>query len=583
MGEGLRDWNDRETEGGETGRMERLESRKQLKGALGAIPVCGLITICLEVGLAFLHRGGSAEKHLIHFAILLLAAEGMVLLYGAVPSIRRIWVRIDRRILSAETRKPWADIAYTALAVIMLMHHFIVLLYYPAIPSGASKFAPAWILFAVITVLMGKLWRNRGFWICAVFAAFMFERTYLKEPDMSGETMVYMVSMIYAMVICYGAADVIRPAYRRGALRVLCALWTLAALTFCGAGLYTAWTGETVKNLGEGKAEFVLVWVRQAKWVRSVRLSIFSNSNITGGTVAASAMFALAGFAVSKKALGKVFYAAACFVMMVTNALAVTRSCFAMLSFALAAMVTLGVWGLVKKHADVRGKGRIALAAGLAVCMAGCLWGSYALQQQLGSRFMELRDKGGLIVSTAQAEKKTKKKEKASPTPVPEVAEREIISGDRNLGELITDLDEDDIKKITSGRYSIWKRAFNYAGDHPEVLLAGMSADGSVRTAINRDDHCHNILVQTAMEGGIPGIALYLGLIGYFLFHACRLWRNGTRPLWQRALPVPALAVLLMEMVECLTYFGTGHLPMTVLYFFIGATVAVSTSSGEAE
>ena len=78
------------------------------------------------------------------------------------------------------------------------------------------------------------------------------------------------------------------------------------------------------------------------------------------------------------------------------------------------------------------------------------------------------------------------------------------------------------------------------------------------------------------MEGGFVGLAMYLGLMVYFFFHACRLWKRAELPLWQRALPVPVLAVMMMEMVECLTHFAYGHVPMTVLYFFLGSTIAIS-------
>ena len=548
--------------------MEKPEIRKQMKSLIGAVPVCMLITICLEIGLAFLHRGGSVGKHAVHFAVLLLAAWAVILADARMPGVRRIRERIDQKLLSAETRKPWVDIVYAALAIIMLLHHFYVLLYYPKIPAGASKFAPIWIPFALITVLMGKLWRNKGFWIGIAFAAYMFERTCLKDPDLSGGTMAYMVSMIYALVICYGFMDVIRPGYRRGVLRVLCALWTLAALAFCCAGLYFVWTGEIIQNLGEGKTGLNMAWVNG---VLEKRLGIFSNSNITGGIAASSAMFTLIGFAVVRNYASKVLYIVACFLMMVTNALAVTRSCFVMFSFSIAVMITLAIWGLIKKHLKVQRWGNFPLAIGLIVCLLGSIWGTYTLQQKLGEKFMELRDHGGIIVASAQAE------EASSSKPLPQIAEREIISENLNISELFANgINEEMLSKITNGRYFIWKTSYDYANEHPKIIITGMSADGSVKAAIGREDHCHNILVQTAMEGGIVGLALYLGVLGYFFFHAYRLWKRWELPLWQRALPVPVLAILVMEMAECLTHFGTGHVPMTVMYFFMGCTVAVS-------
>ena len=521
--------------------MERLEFKRQMKGMIGAIPVCALITICLEVGLAFLHRGGSVEKHLIHFVILLLAAEGMVLLYGAVPSVRRIWARIDREWWSAETRKPWVDIVYAALAILMMVHHFYVILYYPELPTGATRFAPAWIPFAVITVLTGKLWRDKGFWLGAVLAAYLFERTYLKNPDITGETMVYMVFVIYALVLCYGVFHVIRPQYRRTALRILCAIWTLATLAYCAPGLYYKWTAIKVSNLGTG-----VTTVTQSRG-----LKIFANSNITACIIAGGALFSLTGFFTARNGVSKALYLAACFPMLVTNSLTYSRSCRYMLSFAIAGMVTLGIWGVLKKRVKITGRRNILLAACLAVCMAGCFLGAAAGQKSLEKVFKSLKENGGFIMSTAQAETNETILKK-------EPAEKDEI---------------DD-----NGRRDIWNDAFHYIREHPGTLALGMSADGSVRTAIGRDDHCHNILIQILMEGGIPGIGLFLGLLAYFFFHACRLWMKWDLPMWKRALPLPVLAVMMMEMVDCLTHFAYGHVPMTVLYFFMGSTVAVSRS-----
>ena len=44
----------------------------------------------------------------------------------------------------------------------------------------------------------------------------------------------------------------------------------------------------------------------------------------------------------------------------------------------------------------------------------------------------------------------------------------------------------------------------------------------------------------------------------------------------QRILPLPVLAILFQEMAECLTHFSFGHPPITVFYFLMGCTVAVS-------
>lgn len=200
------------------------------------------------------------------------------------------------------------------------------------------------------------------------------------------------------------------------------------------------------------------------------------------------------------------------------------------------------------------------------------------MQQQLGNKFVELRDQDGLIVSSANAE--TEEAIQIS-TPKPDFAERDILSDDINYTGFIKNLfsgqvDEEKLNQITTGRWKIWKTVYEYVRQNPEMIYLGLSADGNLKKIIQPQPHCHNILIQMFMEGGIPGIVMYLGLYGYFFFHALCLWRRWDLPLWKRSMPILVLAVMLMEMVDCLTHFAYGHVPMTVLYFFMGATVAMS-------
>ena len=80
------------------------------------------------------------------------------------------------------------------------------------------------------------------------------------------------------------------------------------------------------------------------------------------------------------------------------------------------------------------------------------------------------------------------------------------------------------------------------------------------------------------MEGGVPGLLLFLAVLVCFAVHAVRLFRRAELPLWQRMLPVPVLSILVMEMTECLSHFSFGHVPMTFFWFFIGCTAAVGHS-----
>jgi hypothetical protein len=265
--------------------------------------------------------------------------------------------------------------------------------------------------------------------------------------------------------------------------------------------------------------------------------------------------------------------------MILTNVLTDARSSFVMISFAAAVTVCLGLYGAWKKHCAEKKtaggwKHSLVTVLSLALCFAVSIVGMMIGQRALAKGFVAARDRGALLVSTAQAEGENDG-EATGKTGLTGNQEDQGISADIAIRE--TDLgDLKDLNAVLSGRVDIWKKALEYYTEHPGDLPFGLSVDGAVNEALQIDAHCHNMLVQTLMEGGLVGLGLLLGLIGYFLYHTAQLWRRWKLPLWQRALPIPALAILLMEMAECLTHFSYGHVPMTILYFFIGCSVAMS-------
>ena len=86
--------------------------------------------------------------------------------------------------------------------------------------------------------------------------------------------------------------------------------------------------------------------------------------------------------------------------------------------------------------------------------------------------------------------------------------------------------------------------------------------------------HCHNLWIQTLLESGILGLLLLLALHVYFLMHAFRLLKNKSLPFWQRLLPLPALAALVSEVFEHTASPDTCFPQLTLLYLFMGFTIA---------
>ena len=218
------------------------------------------------------------------------------------------------------------------------------------------------------------------------------------------------------------------------------------------------------------------------------------------------------------------------------------------------------------------------IVTALMLCCCACAYGIITGQQYLGTRFIEIRNNGGAIIPSAYAEGESDIESPdatklAAPTATPEPP----VFEQRNIW-----FSEDEShNKTFSNRLILWQRSL-YFLSMPQNLLYGVTIDGRAAYLIGRSDHAHNILLQTALEGGIPALLLYLSLVFYGAFHAFRLWNRRGVPFWQRILPLPVFAVFLWEMAECLTHFSFGHPPMTLFWFFLGATITVSKSLGKA-
>ncbi len=550
--------------------MELQNGKSRAGRAMYALLWAALLTICLELGLSYLRPGAvsTVPRHLIHFLIMLLLCVGGGLLFAYCPPLRRAREWLELHLLNPETRKPACEIVYGAAAGAMLLHHFYVIACYPDVTAGAVRLAPVWVVMAVLTILMGKTRGDRGFLIAAVLFIYTFERLFLKHLSLTGRDTVYFFTAAYAFFFAYGVFFVLRPALRGPFLRALCALWSLGTAVLCGVGIYTAWTGLPVRNLAGGENIILLG-----------RLMIFGNPNpnITACILACGTAMTLLGFTLEKNWAVRALYLLICFASLVTVSLTDSRSAYMMIAFLLAGTVCLGIRQAAGGRLRTEGnKGKAVLsAAALLLCFALCFLLSVKGQQQLSGAFMKIRDRG--VLPTALAENIAAPAPRPD-DPVPVPTESPLPSFDQRDAWISED---QDIDFVLTGRYEIWKNAFRYIQQHPKTLLMGLSVDGTAAQAGEREEHVHNVLLQTLLEGGLPALLLFLALLISFLPHAWTLWKTEELPLWQRMLPLPVLAILLQEMAECLAHFSFGHPPVTVFWFFMGCTVAVSKTLRE--
>ncbi len=542
------------------------QKRKPVGILLTVILIAALLTICLELGLSYLRPDtpGSIAKHLIHFAIMFALLGGAVLLCLFCPPFKKLWAWIDQHILDKETRPIAIDIIYAVIAGLMLLHHFYVLLYYPVIPTGATKLAPIWIVIAAITVLLDKSWRNISFRLATILLIYSFERLYIKNLSITSNNSVYFSSAIYALFICLGSFSALRSSIKIPFLKTLCILWAIAIFIMSIIGLYAAWTGIRPQNL---------VGI-DSRIIRG-RLYMLGAATITSSNLGCGVIMALIGFVISKHRITKAFFFIACLMTIATNSLTDSRSSFFTLSFMISGMISLGLWSIYRsREFNKPSSGKTTLIVSLILL---CFVSSFLLltngQRIIGKKIIEIRDGKG-IISTARADEtiseSTQVLSEVTVPILPQFEQRNVWFSEQQT-----------IEDTLNGRVALWRLAIEHIRNHPTTLLCGVSVDGSAASIVGREDHSHNLLMQTLLEGGIPALFLYLSFIIYFTYHAFRLWNRKGIPFWQRLLPLPVFSILLWEMAECLTHFSYGHPPMTLFWFFLGATITVSKSLGK--
>ena len=504
-------------------------------------------------------------------------------------------------------------IVYAVLAGILFLHHFVILLYYPVWAAGAQKLTVVWAVFALVSVVLGRLWRRKECWIAAAFLALMGLRVMVAEKALPVDAVLVLSSALYAFFICYGVPFVLPPELRKKALTVFTAVWTLASAVLSVIGVVLCWTGSRMTNL---VGEFFGL-------TSYGRLGLFSNPNITGGFFACGVFAALVLFTLVQSRLIRGLCIPAVLFMTMATSLSGTRCASIAISVAVCILICLCLQKPLKK---IRFRYGI-----LALIFIACFGVLTLAQIRFNGYFVQFRNNSrAAVITTAQAESDLSESEasktqtqagtesetrettaetvtgiKAPGSTAQAGSGTEIPAKSAQLGieagteasaqtgtETATPSEEEDdgpttyiqqrgglsfssLDDLTSGRIGIWADGFRVFTQSPMQMIFGDSVLNPGLKAL-RMNHYHNLFLQVLFESGILGFLLFAAFLLFFLIRAFRLIRQEDRPLWQRFLPAPALAILTMELLDCLTLFANGHVPMTMLYLFMGATVAVS-------
>ena len=466
----------------------------------------------------------------------------------------------DRRQLS--DRRKLLEQGYAVCILLLFLHHFAVLLFYPVWAAGAQKLTPVFALFAAAGVLLGKLWKRKECWALAAFWLWMLIGVVLEKRSLPVEAIIILSAAAYAFLIAFPAFGILRPAFRKPFLMALSGVWTLITAVLAVWGVVLCWTGGRVLNFaGEffGLTEYG-------------RLALFSNPNITGGFFAGGVCVALLGFCLSGRRWVRVLCLISVLPMIMATSLSGTRCAALAISTAVCILVCL----LLQK--PLKGvKGRYVI---LAVAFVLCFGALTLAQIRFNGYFIQFRNNRAALIPVASAENTAGEAESQSEDP--ESEETESVSEKPAYIQQRGGLNFSSLDDLTSGRIGIWADGFRYFSGSVRRILLGDSVLNPGLKAL-RMNHYHNLYLQILYESGIVGFLPFLAILGLFLVRAFRLIRRENLPLWQRFLPAPALAILVMELLDCLTLFANGHPPMTLLWFFMGAAVVAGGEAAAAE
>ena len=476
----------------------------------------------------------------LRLALFALLFAALFLLMSTRPVCRALKA-VDRHVLDPESRPRWLTLLYAGFALVALLHHVVIMLYYPSVVRGGDWYPVLFWIFAGVGVLFGRLWQDKGFWcLLALFLVYVL-RLFVASPvtvrDFSDFT-----ALVYPFFGCYAVGRALPSKGRKWFLIIFCSLWVLAVGFLCVLGIWSEVTGRAFHNYTTGSIyTYVLVYTRL--WM------IYES--------AASGILTASGFAVSLVlcAMLRRPYKGFCVlffpVILAATAFTSARTAFLLIGVALSLLCCLLIHDRLKPR-------RAGVLSHLSPSSWLLLLGVFGVlsvlflvaQTYLLDLLNPLRSKGGLLISRALADTGTT------------IPHREVLGS--------TDLDV-----IFSGRISLWKEVLQYVFSRPENWFFGQSLEKPLALVYPSAEHCHNVLLQTLLESGVPGLLLMLGCHAFFLVCAFRLFRNKTLPFWQRLVPAPAIALLISELTECTTHFGYCFPQMTVLYLFVGFTVAL--------
>ena len=469
-------------------------------------------------------------------------------------------------------------------ALLMLMHHVYVTIFFAAPENGAITFRIPWLLLACATVLLGRMWKDKCFWILLALLLMKILRVAIPMRQVLRETQAIYELCMYAFFICYGVSRALNRKDRERFISLFCGLWTAAMAVYACFGLVTVWNNITIPNLGNKSFYIDISESRLWPVYHPVEAGTMTSLGI--------AVAAVGWFMTKRKAL-RWLYLPAMLLMFLMGIFCSSRTGYVLTAAGAGVPAAILAYELLSKWKK-QGKAFTALRlAGAFAAFAAAAALLLVIQMKSIPVYNSLRSHSAGLISAAAAEEA-------------EQAEAEEISAeeediDHEDAEEIPAEEDDDHEEaelstrdfvldqgangFLTDRWAIWIHVCDGFQHYPIYMLIGQGVYDSmhhINYFIRFGNgqayiyHLHSTFIQTLWESGIPGFVLFAAFFLIFAWNAVGLVRNRDLPLWQRVLPLPAALCWLADMVDVAGYCNYGKPPMTILYLFTGLTIAIA-------
>ncbi len=412
------------------------------------------------------------------------------------------------------------------------------------------------LLMAGVMLAKLPLRENKWYWIPLAGVALIFLTSAVRPDPVLDNTDRYLLRAVPVYMLCPAVGMLMAGAPLKRFLKAFLGIWTVLYVALALGGIYCVMTGLRIRDYTN---TFGLGF-------RKFRMELFDGNKVyTAINLMISILMALIGCAISEKRITKAAYLIGILPMMLCLIMTSGRGGLACALAGIALAVTCMLQKPLSRRIAKKWLRLIITVILILVIVGVGIIGDYLAQDAVNDVLTNRRNHSGLLISTAKAEEMSVKQYKI-----------------RTLR--LQDFFRDD---FLNSRDVIWSRGIQLLSEKPYLLLTGTSLP-LMTEYLNPDHdetyfyHLHNMPFHILFSTGIVGLALCAVFL-FLLFRAAgRLYLDTGRPLWERFVMIPAVCIVLHEMMDCVTMLDTRCSPANMLLmFFAGLTIVLGSRKRE--